>query len=300
MRHGPPKKSRRVLNHSGARPELPGVSRLEKHRRAGVLAATAAAGVLGFAAPAAADVTVSPPSVPQGSGQNLAFTVTNTATSPITRLKLVLPPDMPVAEVYPLSVDNWAPQIENRKLDAPLTPIHGAGPVSETAASITWIAMPGKALPPGKSTDLTVAMGPIPTTGSRMSFAVQPTYADPAKAVPMPPVALTLTPAAPGQEAAGHGGHGTSTADGTSDADAATFAALAAAADDGPGFWTIAGWVVAGLTLAGGAVALLRSRRRHPAAEPQAGEQDAGDEKELATAGAPRVTAWSYRDDPQE
>ncbi|MEV4704205.1 DUF1775 domain-containing protein [Actinoplanes sp. NPDC049316] len=275
------------------------MSRLEKHRRAGVLAATVAAGVLGFAAPAAADVTVSPPSVPQGSGQNLAFTVTNTAASSITRLKLVLPPDLPVAEVYPLSVDDWAPQIENRKVDAPLTPIHGGDPVTETAASITWIAMPGKALPPGESADLTVAMGPMPTTGSRMSFTVQPTYADPAKGVPMPPVALTLTPAAPGQEAAGHSAHGTTGAEGTSDADAATFAALAAAADDGPGFWTIGGWVVAGLALAAGAVAVLRSRRR-PAAEPQTGEQDEHEAKELATAGAPRVTAWSYRDGPQE
>ena len=299
MRHGSGKKISEVLNHSGAPPELPGVSRLEKHRRAGVLAATVAAGVLGLAAPAAADVTVSPPGVPQGSGQNLAFTVTNTGASPITRVKLVLPPELPVAEVYPLSVDDWAPQIEQKKLDAPLNAIHGGQPVTETAASITWIAMPGKALPPGRSADLTVAMGPMPTTSTTMSFAVQPTYADPAKGKPMPPVALSLTPAAPGQEAAGH--HGTTTTGGTSDADAATFAALAEAADDGPGFWTIAGWVVAALATAAGVVAVLRSRRRPAAEAPDAGPDGATEEKELATAGSgkPRVTAWSYRDGPQ-
>ena len=288
-----------MLNHSGARPELPGVSRLEKPRRAGVLAATAAAGVLGFAAPAAADVTVSPPGVPQGSGQNLAFTVTNTAASPITRVKLVMPPDLPVAEVYPLSVDDWAPQIEQKKLDTPLSAIHGAQPVTETAASVTWIAMPGKALPPGKSADLTVAMGPMPSTSAQMNFTVEPTYADPAKGAPMPPVVLSLTPAVPGQEAAGH--HGTTATDGTSDADAATFAALAEAADDGPGFWTIAGWVVAALAAAAGIVAVLRSRRRPETARVPDGEVAAEEEKELATAGSgkPRVTAWSYRDGPQ-
>jgi len=299
MRHGRRKKISEVLNHSGARPELPGVSRLEKPRRAGVLAATAAAGVLGLAAPASADVTVSPPAVPQGSGQNLAFKLTNTGASPITRVKLVLPPELPVAEVYPLSVDNWAPQIEQKKLDAPLSAIHGAQPVTETAASITWIAMPGKALPPGGSADLTVAMGPMPTGRAAMSFTVEPTYADPAKGKPMPPVALSLTPAVPGQEAgAGHHG-GATTTEGTSDADAATFAALAEAADEGPGFWTIAGWVVAALAAAAGAVAVLRARRRPPAS---AGDEEATEEKELATAGAgkPRVTAWSYRDGPQE
>ncbi|WP_158277687.1 DUF1775 domain-containing protein [Pseudosporangium ferrugineum] len=299
------------------------MTRLEKHRRAGVLAATTAAGVLGLAAPAAADATVSPAAVPQGSGQNVAFTVTNTGQSPITRVRLVLPADQPVAEVYPLSVPDWAPQIEHRKLDKPLDSIHGGGTqVTETAASITWIAMPGKTLPPGRSADLTVALGPLPTTGSHMSFTVQPTYADPAKGAPMPPVVLNLTPAAPGQAAAGHGGHGGTAAGDTtgSDADAATFAAMADAADDGPGFWTIAGWVVAALAAAGGAVAVLRSRRRTetspaaPAGESAAptGETaapaggtaapagEAAAERELVPAGKPRVTAWRYKDGPEE
>jgi hypothetical protein len=252
--------------------------------------------VLGLAAPAAADVTVSPPAVPQGSGQNLAFQVTNTGASPITRVRLVLPPDLPVAEVYPLSVDDWAPQIEQKKLDEPLKAIHGAQPVTETAGAVTWIAMPGKALAPGASADLTVAMGPMPTGSARMSFTVEPTYADPAKGRPMPPVTLSLTPAVPGQEAGGH--HGTTTTGGTGDTDAATFAALVEAADDGPGFWTIAGWVVAVLVAAAGVVAVLRSRRRAPAAT---AEEPVAEEKELAAAGAgsPRVTSWSYRDGPQ-
>jgi hypothetical protein len=263
------------------------VRNLEKHRRAGVLAAAVATGVLCAASPAAADVTVSPPSAPQGSGTNVTFKVTNTAKSAITKVKLLLPADLPVAEAYPLSVDDWAPLITNRSLAAPMEGIHGEA-ITETASDITWTAMPGKALPPGKSADLTVAMGPMPSS-AQMSFTVQPTYADPAKGAPMPPVVLTLTPAAPGQGTATHGGHSGTT--GTSDADAATFAALIdAAEDDGPGFWTIAGWVVAALATAAGAIAVLRARRRPGAAAPAA-EQ----EKELVGTG-PKASNWRYQE----
>ena len=271
---------------------------LEKHRRAGVLAVAVAAGVLCAASPAAADVTVSPPSAPQGSGTNVTFKVTNTARSPITRLKLVLPAELPVAEAYPLSVDDWAPQITTRSLDTPLTSIHGAEPVTETAADITWIAMPGKALAPGKSADLPVAMGPMPMS-AQMSFTVQATYADPAKGAALPPAVLSLSPAVPGQEGAAHPGHG-GTGTTTTDTDAATFAALIDA-NDGPGFWTIAGWVVAALAAAAGAVAVLRARRRPQAPAAEAGAEVEPEDKELVSAAkAPRVTGWSYRDSPAE
>ncbi|WP_433718325.1 DUF1775 domain-containing protein [Actinoplanes sp. CA-051413] len=272
---------------------------LEKHRRAGVLAAAVAAGVLCAASPAAADVTVSPPSAPQGSGTNVTFKVTNTARSPITKVKLMLPAELPVAEAYPLSVDDWAPLITTKSLATPMDGIHGEA-IAETAADITWTAMPGKALAPGKSADLPVAMGPMPAS-AQMSFTLQATYADPAKGAPLPPVVLSLTPAAPGQQAAPHsGGHnGTGTSD-TGDADAATFAALIDA-NDGPGFWTIAGWVVAALAAAAGAVAVLRARRR-PAETAATEEPEAEpDDKELVGAAkTPRVTSWSYKDGPTE
>ena len=89
---------------------------LEKHRRAGVLAAAVAAGVLGaLVAPAAADVTVSPPSAAAGQRREPDLHASPTPrTSAITTVKLVLPADTPVAEVYPLSVDDWAPQIDTR------------------------------------------------------------------------------------------------------------------------------------------------------------------------------------------
>ncbi|GAA3341528.1 hypothetical protein GCM10020358_33230 [Amorphoplanes nipponensis] len=264
----------------------------------GVLAAAVAAGVLCAASPAAADVTVSPPSAPQGGAANVTFKVTNTARSAITKVKLLLPAEVPVAEVYPLSVDDWAPMITNRSLDTPMNGIHGEA-LTSTASDITWTAMPGRALPPGRSAELTVAMGPMPAS-AQMSFTLQATYADPAQGAPLPPVVLALTPAAPGQQGATHPGHG-GTDTGATDTDAATFQALIDA-NDGPGFWTIAGWVVAALAAAAAAIAVLRARRRPAGPAASAGEPEAGpqDKELVGAAKAPRVTAWSYKDSPEE
>ncbi|WP_067500999.1 DUF1775 domain-containing protein [Actinoplanes sp. TFC3] len=281
------------------------MTRLEKPRRAAILAATVAAGVLGLAAPAVAGVTVNPPSAPQGSGQDLAFRVTNTASTPITKVKLVLPVDQPLAEIYPLSVDDWAPVIETKQLSTPVTATDGTK-LTQTTASITWVAAPGKSLAPGGSAELTAAMGPMPST-SDMAFTVQATYADPAKGVPLAPVKIALTPAQAGQEYGGHAAHsGTSggTAD-SSDVDDATFAALAASANSGPSVWSIAGWVVGGLAVAFAVAVLIRSGRRLP--EPDAGEarfggeepaeEPAGADKELATAGGkPKTSGWRYQE----
>jgi hypothetical protein len=273
------------------------VSRNLIPRRAGVLAATVTAGVLGMACPAMADVTVDPPSAPQGSGANVHFKVTNTAQSAITKVKLVMPADTPVAEVFPLSVDNWAPLITNRKLATPLTSIHGGTPVTETAASITWIAVKGKAIAPGQSADLAVALGPLPTT-SQIRFTVEPTYADGKTGPAMPPAMLTLTPAAAGQEATGHSGHsGTGSTSGDSSADDAAFAAVVSQAEQGPGFWTIAGWVVAALAVAGAVVMMLRGRRRSAPSDTADEPDEPADDQEPVAAGT-RVTAWSYKDGP--
>lgn len=270
-------------------------------RRAGVLVAASFAGVLTMAGPALADVTVNPPSAPQGSGVNLHFAVKNTGQSAITRVKLVMPADTPVAEVFPLSVDDWAPQITEMKLATPLTSIHGGTPVTSTAAAITWIAVQGKAIPPGGTADLAVALGPMPSTSS-MVFQVQPTYADGKPGPVVPPVQLALTPAVPGQEPVGHAGHedaGGAAAGpvDSSSSDDAAFAAFVAQAEQGPSFWAIAGWIVAGLALAGAAYAVLRNRHRRADDEDEPDERrpDDEDSKEPVAAGA-KVTNWSYRD----
>ncbi|GAA0503323.1 hypothetical protein Ade02nite_36030 [Paractinoplanes deccanensis] len=261
-------------------------------RRAGVPAAAALLGAL-IATPALADVTVSPATAPQGEGENLTFHVTNTGTQPIHTITLRLPADTPVAEVYPLSVDNWAPKIEMKDLSTPLPTIHGDTKATETAASITWLAMPGKDLAPGKGTDVRVAIGPLPTLSS-MRFTVATTYADGKAGPAMPPADLKLTPGTGGAPA-GHNAHGGSTATtGTSDAEAQYFAQTVADAERGTSLWAIGGWVVAGLVLLGGAVVMFRGRHRaaEDDDEPDEEETKAEDQKEPVTAGSGK---WAYK-----
>jgi hypothetical protein len=278
-----------VLNHPGRRSELPVVTR-DLLSRAGATAAAAAAGVLALACPAVADVTVDPAGAPQGTSANLRFTVINTGRSAITRVKLVLPADTPVAEVFPLSVDNWAPQITNTTLAVPLTGIHGGAPVTETASAVTWIAVRGKAIPPGGRTELAVALGPLPYT-SRMRFTLQPTYADGKPGPALAPVSLALTPAAAGEAPTGHSTHGAATAD-----EAAFAAVLAEAA--GPGLGSVAGWVVAAVAVAGAAVMTLRGRRSPVPADVDAEQEETTVEDEEPVAAGARVSNWRYRDDP--
>jgi hypothetical protein len=247
-------------------------------RRAGVPTAVALLGVL-IATPALADVTVSPNTAQQGEGENLTFHVTNTGARPIHTITLRLPDDTPVAEVYPLSVDDWAPKIQMKDLATPLPTIHGDTQATETASSITWLAMPGKDLAVGRGTDVRVAIGPLPTL-STMRFTVATTYADGKAGPTMPPADLTLTPGTGGAPA-GHSAHGggSTAATGTTDAESAYFEQAIADAERGPSIWSIAGWVVAGLALLGGAVIMFRGRHR-------AEEDDEPDEDETGAADA--------------
>ncbi|MFC7277157.1 DUF1775 domain-containing protein [Paractinoplanes rhizophilus] len=266
-------------------------------RRAGVPALAAAIGAL-VAGPALADATVSPTTAVQGSGENLTFHVTNTGTAPIHTVTLTIPPDTPVAEVYPLSVDEWAPKIQMRTLATPLATIHGGTPATEAAGAITWLAVPGHDLAPGGSADLRVAIGPLPTLSS-MQFTITSTYANGSAGPTMPPVSLALSPGT-GLPATGHDHGGTATdpnaaADGSADDE--LFAQAIADATRGPSIWSIGGWVVAALALLAAAFYFVRGRHRaqeddEPDEEPEttATADEKQDEKEPVTAGK-----WSLR-----
>jgi hypothetical protein len=281
-------------------------------RRAGALTIAATAGALALAgpalaAPAAAGVTISPSSAPQASGANLYFKVVNGEKSPITRVRVTVPADTPIAEVYPLSVPDWAPDITQQKLNTPLETIHGGTPVNQVTKEITWIAMPGKGIAPGATADLGVSLGPLPTL-SQMHFDVTETYADGHAGPILPPVVLPLTPATPEQIAAAHAGHdapGEGTT-GSTDPDAALFAQTVAADEHGTSLWSIGGWVLAALLGLGAIGAALRNRHRSEPAEDD--ETDDTEEpaveadtegKEPVGAGTARRSGWRYHDGPE-
>ena len=263
-------------------------------RRAGVPAAAVLLGILA-AGPAVADVTVSPATAVQGGGADLRMHIVNDGTKPIGKITLTMPADSPIGEVYPLSVDDWAPSIAWRTLSDPVPTMHGNVPTTQTTGSITWFAVAGKALAPGKATDLSISVGPLPTLSS-MPLRITTTYTDGKPGPVMPPATLTLTPGT--GEAAQHG-HDAAGADSSTAAEEAAFAAAVAAAQRGPSFWSIAGWVVAALALLGAGVVMFRGRHRaEEDDEPdeddnteQPSEPAAGEPKEPVSAGS----KWSYK-----
>jgi hypothetical protein len=272
-------------------------------RRAGV--PTAAAVIIGLlvATPAYADVTVSPATAVQGSGENLTLKVTNTGTQPVGTITLRLPADTPIAEVFPLSVDDWAPKIEPRTLSTPLTTIHGGTPVTETAAAITWIAMPGKALAPGRSADVAVAVGPLPTVGS-LRLVIETKYANGTAGPAMGAATLALTPAKPGQVPPAHHGGAIGTGADTDPgaAENQLFADTVRDAGRGASIWSMGGWVVAGLVLLGAAAMMLRNRHRRVTDEDdEPDDEGSPDETPAATAAetkepvAAGSSKWAYK-----
>src|SRR5437879_2124241 len=81
----------------------------------------AVVGAVAFAAPAAADVTVTPSEAPRGGPTELAFHIPDDRPGAYTtKIELVPPEATPIAEIYPMSVDGWAPMTTTRKLDQPV------------------------------------------------------------------------------------------------------------------------------------------------------------------------------------
>jgi uncharacterized protein YcnI len=188
-------------------------------RVAAVALGTLGAGVVGalaVAGPAAADVTVSPSAAPRGGPAELAFHVTEDRPGAYTtQIELDAPEATPIAEIYPMSADDWAPRVATRQLSQPVELIHGTT-TTEVVSSITWLRVTGPPADPAKPAEVRVSLGPMPTTET-VSFTVVQTYSDgtvirwadpPASggtqpAHPAPVVALLDDPAA-----AGHDGHG--------------------------------------------------------------------------------------------
>lgn len=206
----------------------------QRRPRWAVRAAIAGAGALALlasAAPAAADVSVTPAEATQGDGADLTFRITNESpTASITAIDVQLPADTPIAEVYPLSVDDWAPAMTNAKIDKPVESLHGYQ-ITEVTTAVKWVAMPDKALPPGGKTELYLSIGPLPAV-DKLSFRVVLSNSDGtqvrwtggsgASAAPgehaAPVLVLKAAPAGQAAHAAGHGG---TTPDAGANADAA-------------------------------------------------------------------------------
>ncbi|MEV4825201.1 DUF1775 domain-containing protein [Micromonospora sp. NPDC049274] len=275
--------------HGGGRP-----------RRIAAVTALTAAGLLLWPGTAAhaADVTTTPTEARQGDAVRLEFSVPEErAGTTTTRIEVRLPADAPVAEVYPMSVDGWAPTISSRTLDTPVAGIHSSG-VSTVTTAVTWVRVGAGASGPAR---LALSMGPLPQA-ERLTFEVVQTYADgtvvrwaDASGAHRAPV-LTLLPAAAGAAGpVGHGGHGAPAAGAANDpaagardadgGDASVNGSGGSGEESGNADAMLAGGLLAGLG-GGAAIGWLVSRwRRRDPAEDAALAEITGDPAE-ATAPA--------------
>lgn len=152
-----------------------------RHRRSAVTAAALAlgavfVGVFGFASPASAHVTVSPPEATQGGYARVAFRVpTESDTAATTKVEVTMPDDAPVASVSTMPVPGWSVATERRMLNPPLQ-LHGTQ-VTEAVSKITWTASDNAGIRPGQFQEFPVSMGPLPEV-DRMVFKTLQTYSD--------------------------------------------------------------------------------------------------------------------------
>ncbi|MTK02993.1 DUF1775 domain-containing protein [Micromonospora sp. CP22] len=238
-----------------------------RRRRGALVAALATTVVLLWPATAWADgVTFTPTEAQQGNAVKIEFVVPDERPGVRTeRIEIRIPADPPIAEVYPLSVPGWAPTITTRKLDRPVSGMHGPA-TDVVTASLIWSRAKGEA--DEGPARLVFSMAPLPQT-DRLGFELVQTYADGlqvrwgggAGMRPLP--ALALLPGDPTYPGA-HGGHGAAP-DGGAPAEAP---ATTTGSDSGPNANSLlAAGLVAGL--GGGAVVgwLISRRRRDPAEE---------------------------------
>ncbi|MDG4766114.1 DUF1775 domain-containing protein [Solwaraspora sp. WMMD406] len=260
--------------------------------RIGALVAGAVAGGVLLAAPAvaAADVTLRPQQAPRGAGVMVTFVVPQERPGAhTTEIRLDLPVDLPIAEVYPMSVQDWAPRITNRRLAEPLPGLHG-GQTIEVTESIVWLRVTSPPVRP-EPIELVISIGPLPDT-DRVDFAVTQTYSDgtevrwggPGATRPAP--ALTLVAADPAA-VAGHGGHAGATG---ADPSAPATAAPESAADGG----TTAALLLTGLAggAAFGAVAVWWFSRRRSTTVAAEGDDGPADSSLVAAGSAGEGGRW--------
>ncbi|MET8248907.1 YcnI family protein [Streptomyces sp. NPDC005202] len=144
-------------------------------RRAGIVTALAAAGVLTAAGVASAHVTVHPDSYAKGATDGvLTFRVPNEEdTASTTKVQVYLPTDHPVLGVLVTPQDGWTAKVTTSKLKTPVKTDDGT--ITDAVSEITWT---GGKIGPGQYHDFNAAFGQLPDDTDQLTFKTLQTYSD--------------------------------------------------------------------------------------------------------------------------
>jgi uncharacterized protein YcnI len=131
-------------------------------------------GMVAFAQPASARVSVVPGSVQGGGTATFAVRLANEQPDLVTtRLELTFPKDVVVPHVEVAAVGKWRAKVTMRRVDPPVT-IAGEE-VERAVASIVWT---GGAVAPKQSEQFLVTAGPLPEGGGTLVLAAAQGYQD--------------------------------------------------------------------------------------------------------------------------
>lgn len=144
-------------------------------RRAVVVTALTAAGVLAAAGAASAHVTVHPESYAKGATDGvLTFRVPNEEDgASTTKVQVFLPTDRPVLGVMVHPQDGWTAKVTTTKLKTPVKTDDGT--ITEAVSAVTWT---GGKIGAGQYEDFDVAFGQLPENGDQLVFKTLQTYSD--------------------------------------------------------------------------------------------------------------------------
>ncbi len=162
-------------------------------RRLGAGLVVALVVVLGWVLPAGAHVTVSPSSVPQGTGDALlTFRVPNESpTASVVGVRIQFPTDHPIAVLSPQAGSGWTVNVASVRLAKPVTTDDGT--FTTVVSEIDWSA---GTIPVGQFGAFNVLAQGLPSGVGRLAFKAVQLYSDgtsvawiqvPDKSVPDPP-----------------------------------------------------------------------------------------------------------------
>ena len=239
-------------------------------RRVIVVGATAIAAAGLLAAPAAAHVTIDPPSVPQGSTAKISFVVPNESERARTNRVQVYFPTAPdaIRGVSVEALEGWHFSIRKQRLSSPI--VTDDGSINEVVASITWVANNvSTAIGPDEFAEFSINADGLPDDADEVVFRVVQTYTDGSSVRWVDPVSdtgpeadhptpvLRLT----GDSSSDDGETPTSEPATPENSASGSRSSLIATQDDNARALAVIGIVVGGVALVAATGALMRRRR---------------------------------------
>jgi len=226
-----------------------------------ILAATVGALLLAWAAPAAAHVTIEPPSVPKGGTATISFIVPNESAGARTnRVQIVFPaPPDAIASVSVQAMPGWHFTIKSQKLPKPIQTDDGS--IDHVVSSITWTANSiATSIAQDEFAAFTVNADGIPDGPDQLVFRAIQSYSDGS-------TVRWVDPVTPGGPEADHptpilqltAGSGTTTPTTSGTSSAST--TVASTEDNSARALGVIGIVVGGVALVAATGALMRRRR---------------------------------------